>query len=142
MWNFLISGLLVGVDGRAVRRQPRPPRPGRAVAAGRATPDHLLRHVGALHPVLPQAGLRPRDELDLSALRAIGSTGAPLSPEGFRWIADAVGADVQICSVSGGTDLCTAFVGAAPDVPVWLGELSCRMLGAAVAAFDEAGQPS
>jgi acetoacetyl-CoA synthetase len=61
--------------------------------------------------------------------------------EGFRWIVDEVGKRVQICSVSGGTDVCTAFVGSAPDLPVWLGELSCRSLGAAVDAFDEAGKP-
>jgi acetoacetyl-CoA synthetase len=86
-------------------------------------------------------GLTPEHDLDLSRLRAIGSTGAPLTPEGFRWIAESVGSRTQIASVSGGTDLCTAFVGAAPDVPVWLGELSCRMLGAAVAAYDEDGRP-
>jgi acetoacetyl-CoA synthetase len=73
-------------------------------------------------------------------MRAIGSTGAPLSPEGFRWLVDELGPDIQICSVSGGTDLCTAFVAASPDVPVWLGELSCRALGAAVAAFDDDGK--
>ncbi len=70
----------------------------------------------------------------------MGSTGAPLSPEAFRWIAEEVGADVQICSVSGGTDVCAAFVCAAPDVPVWEGEISCRALGAAVVALDEAGR--
>jgi acetoacetyl-CoA synthetase len=62
-----------------------------------------------------------------------------LSVEGFRWIGEKIGAGVQICSVSGGTDLCAAFVGSAPDVPVWLGELSCRALGAPVAAFDDGG---
>lgn len=86
-----------------------------------------------------KAGLQPRNELDLSALRAIGSTGSPLSAEGFRWIGDAVGNHIQICSVSGGTDLCTAFLGAAPTVPVWLGELSCAALGAAAAAYDTTG---
>jgi acetoacetyl-CoA synthetase len=86
-------------------------------------------------------GLTPEQDLDLSSLRAIGSTGAPLTPEGFRWIAESVGSRIQIASVSGGTDLCTAFVGAAPDVPVWLGELSCRMLGAAIEAYDENGRP-
>ena len=68
-----------------------------------------------------KAGLRPRDNFDLSALRAIGSTGSPLSAEGFQWISDAVGEHLQICSISGGTDLCTAFLCASPTVPVWLG---------------------
>jgi len=87
-----------------------------------------------------RAGLRPRDEVDLSALRAVGSTGSPLSPEGFRYIGDAVGEHVQICSVSGGTDMCTAFLGGAPTVPVWLGELSCASLGTAAVAYDPAGR--
>jgi acetoacetyl-CoA synthetase len=78
--------------------------------------------------------------VDLTAMRALGSTGAPLSVEGFRWIGDAVGEHVQICSVSGGTDVCAAFVAAAPTVPVWLGELSCAALGAAVVAYDETGE--
>ncbi|MGH3802030.1 MAG: AMP-binding protein, partial [Pseudonocardiaceae bacterium] len=86
-----------------------------------------------------KAGLRPGSQLHLTALRTIGSTGAPLSADGFRWIADEIGRHVQICSMSGGTDLCTAFVGSAPDVPVWEGEISCRALGAAVVALDEAG---
>jgi acetoacetyl-CoA synthetase len=85
-------------------------------------------------------GLRPRDSHDLSSIRAIGSTGSPLSVEGFRWIADAVDERIQIVSCSGGTDLCAAFVGGAPTVPVWLGEISCPALGAAVTAFDEAGK--
>jgi acetoacetyl-CoA synthetase len=88
-----------------------------------------------------KAGLRPSAEFDLTALRVLGSTGAPLSVEGFRWIVDEVGDRVQICSVSGGTDLCAAFVASSPDLPVWLGELSCRALGAAVEAYDEAGKP-
>jgi acetoacetyl-CoA synthetase len=60
--------------------------------------------------------------------------------DGFRWIGDAVGERVQICSVSGGTDMCTAFLGGAPTVPVWLGELSCASLGSAAFAYDPAGQ--
>ncbi len=106
------------------------------------TEQHRVTYFGTSAPFIQsclKAHLRPAASYDLSALRALGSTGAPLTPEGFRWIADEIGRDVQICSVSGGTDLCTAFVGAAPDVPVWLGELSCRSLGAAVFAFDEAG---
>jgi acetoacetyl-CoA synthetase len=72
-------------------------------------------------------------------MRALGSTGSPLAPEQFGWIADAVGPHVQICSVSGGTDVCTAFLTSAPTVPVWLGEMSCAALGADVHAVDEEG---
>lgn len=139
MWNFLISGLLVGSTVVLYDGSPVHPDAGAlwAMAA-----DVGVTYFGTSAPFVHatmKAGLTPGASHDLSTLRTIGSTGAPLSPEGFRWIVDAVRPGVQIASVSGGTDLCTAFVGASPDVPVWLGELSCRMLGAAVKAFDEHG---
>jgi acetoacetyl-CoA synthetase len=87
-----------------------------------------------------KAGLRPGDNHDLSALRAIGSTGAPLPAEGFEWVYDAVSADLLLSSVSGGTDVCTAFVGGCPLVPVRSGEISCRYLGVKVEAFDPHGR--
>ena len=139
MWNFLISGLLVG--STIVLYDGSPAHPD-LDALWKMAQDHKVSLFGTSAPYVQsclKAGVKPAAKYDLSSLRALGSTGAPLTPEGFRWIADEVGADVQICSVSGGTDLCTAFVGSAPDVPVWLGELSCRALGAAVASFDEEG---
>ncbi|MDQ4093150.1 MAG: acetoacetate--CoA ligase [Actinomycetota bacterium] len=139
MWNFLISGLLVGATIVLYDGSPVHPDTG---ALWRLAEAEGITYFGTSAPFIQachKAGLRPGVELDLSALRAIGSTGAPLAPEGFRWIAEEVGPHVQICSVSGGTDLCTAFVGSAPDVPVWEGEISCRALGAAVVALDEAG---
>jgi acetoacetyl-CoA synthetase len=81
------------------------------------------------------------DERDLSALRAVGSTGSPLSPEGFQWVYDQLGADTWLFSTSGGTDLCTAFVGGVPTLPVYLGELQARSLGASVEAWDPEGRP-
>ncbi|NMI01990.1 acetoacetate--CoA ligase [Pseudonocardia sp. K10HN5] len=140
MWNFLISGLLVGATIVLFDGNPGHPDLG---ALWRLAERHRISYLGTSAPYIQaclKAGLRPREEFDLSALRAIGSTGAPLSAEGFRWIGDAVGEDVQICSVSGGTDVCAAFVGSAPTVPVWLGEISCAALGAAVVAYDEKGQ--
>src|SRR5206468_7286823 len=83
-----------------------------------------------------KAGVLPSAVADLGALRGVGSTGAPLPAEGFRWVYDSVGSDLLLASVSGGTDVCTAFVGGCPLVPVYAGEISCRYLGAAVAAFD------
>ncbi len=139
MWNFLISGLLVGATIVLYDGSPGHPDSG---ALWRLAEAEGVTYFGTSAPFIQacrKAGLRPGAELDLTALRAIGSTGAPLPPEGFRWIAEEVGPDVQICSVSGGTDLCTAFVGSAPDVPVWEGEISCRALGAAVVALDAAG---
>jgi acetoacetyl-CoA synthetase len=84
-------------------------------------------------------GIEPGAGRDLSALRSVGSTGSPLSPEGFQWVYDHVGADTWLFSTSGGTDVCTAFVGGCPLLPVYLGELQARSLGADVHAFDEDG---
>ena len=86
-----------------------------------------------------KAGVEPREGRDLVALRAVGSTGSPLSPEGFGWVYEHVGADTWLFSTSGGTDLCTAFVGGVPTLPVYEGELQARALGAKVEAWDEDG---
>ncbi len=87
-----------------------------------------------------KAGMRPGEGRDLSRLRAVGSTGSPLSPEGFRWVYDQLGAQTWLFSTSGGTDVCTAFVGGVPTLPVYEGELQGRALGAKVEAFDERGR--
>ncbi|NKQ58183.1 acetoacetate--CoA ligase [Amycolatopsis sp. K13G38] len=139
MWNFLIAGLLVGATIVLFDGSPGHPDLG---ALWRLAQKQRITYFGTSAPFIQsclKARLEPGGDYDLSSLRGIGSTGAPLSVEGFRWIAEKVGKDVQICSVSGGTDLCAAFVASAPDVPVWLGELSCRALGAAVRAFDDDG---
>jgi acetoacetyl-CoA synthetase len=86
-------------------------------------------------------GLRPADMADLRGLRGVGSTGAPLPPEGFEWVTDAVGPQVMVSSISGGTDECTAFVGGTPQLPVRAGVISCRYLGCSVEAYDPLGQP-
>ena len=86
-------------------------------------------------------GVEPGRGRDLSALRSVGSTGSPLSPEGFRWVYEHIGADTWLFSMSGGTDVGTAFVGGVPTLPVYEGELQARSLGAKVEAFDEQGRP-
>jgi acetoacetyl-CoA synthetase len=88
-----------------------------------------------------KAGVEPAAGRDLSRLRAVGSTGSPLAPEGFAWVYEHVGRDTWLFSTSGGTDLCTAFVGGCPVLPVYEGELQCRSLGADIHAYDEAGEP-
>ena len=88
-----------------------------------------------------KAGVEPAAGRDLSRLRAVGSTGSPLSPDGFRWVYDSLGEDTWLFSMSGGTDVCTAFVGGVPGLPVYEGELQARALGAKVEAFDEHGRP-
>ena len=88
-----------------------------------------------------KAGIEPGRTFDLSRLRGIGSTGAPLTAEGFAWVYRHVKRDVLLGSVSGGTDLCTAFVGSCPLLPVHAGEIQCRMLGAKAEAYDPQGKP-
>jgi len=88
-----------------------------------------------------KAGLVPREIADLSRMKGVGSTGAPLPPEGFTWVYGAVGDDVLLASVSGGTDVCTAFVGGVPLLPVYSGEISCRALGAKVEAYGPDAKP-
>jgi acetoacetyl-CoA synthetase len=83
--------------------------------------------------------IEPNDGRDLSALDAVGSTGSPLSPEGFSWVYDKLGEDTWLFSTSGGTDVCTAFVGGVPVLPVYRGELQGRSLGCAVESWDEDG---
>jgi acetoacetyl-CoA synthetase len=139
MWNYLVGGLLVGAT--LVLYDGSPGHPDLDVLWGVAE-KHRVTLFGVSAPYLQscqKAGIEPGTAHDLSAMAALGSTGSPLAPEQFAWIAEAVGGHVQICSVSGGTDVCTAFLGSAPTVPVWLGELSCAALGADVHAVDESG---
>jgi acetoacetyl-CoA synthetase len=141
MWNFLLGGLLAGATIVCYDGAPAWPDQGRL---WRLAEEVGITCFGTSAPFLEacrKAGLSPGTELDLSAVHTVGSTGAPLSPEGFAWTAREIGEDVLVASVSGGTDVCTAFIGSCPLLPVRAGELQCRALGAAVAAFDPAGKP-
>jgi acetoacetyl-CoA synthetase len=141
MWNLLIGGLLVG--STVVLYDGNPGKPDLSVL-WRLAARHRIGYVGVSAAFLHAcraAGLTLEAELDLSCLRVVGSTGSPLSSEGFDWVMEHIGGQVQISSLSGGTDVCTAVVGGVPTVPVWRGEISARALGAAVDAFDEQGRP-
>jgi acetoacetyl-CoA synthetase len=140
MWPYLISGLLV--DATLVVHDGAPNHPD-LMALWRLAAEQQITFFGASAPFLMacrKEGLTPGSAVDLSRLRGIGSTGAPLPADGFHWAHDAVGTSVHLQSVSGGTDVCTAFVGASPLVPVWAGEISCRHLGCPVEAFDPQGR--
>ncbi|HTK44904.1 MAG TPA: acetoacetate--CoA ligase [Patescibacteria group bacterium] len=140
MWNYLVSGLLVG--SAVVTYDGNPAHPDLSTL-WRVAAETRSTYLGASAPYLMacrRAGLQPGRDLDLGALRGIGSTGSPLPVAGFDWIAEAVAAGAQTGSLSGGTDVCTGFLGPSPLVPVWAGEISCRMLGAKVEAFDEDGR--
>jgi len=141
MWNYLVSGLLV--DATIVCFDGDPGHPD-LLTLWRLAADVGITSFGTSAPFLlacRKADLRPRDAVDLTRVRTVGSTGAPLPAEGFEWVYDAVSDDVLLASISGGTDVCTAFVGMAPLLPVRAGEIACRYLGAKVEAFDASGRP-
>jgi acetoacetyl-CoA synthetase len=139
MWNFLVSGLLT--RAAIVLYDGNPGHPDMSVLwdlAERAGITMFGTSASYIAACM-KAGIEPAAGRDLSRLGAVGSTGSPLSPEGFDWVYEQLGADTWLFSTSGGTDLCTAFVGGTPLLPVYRGELQARALGAAVEAWDEDG---
>jgi acetoacetyl-CoA synthetase len=139
MWNFLVSGLLT--RAAIVLYDGNPGHPDMSVLwdlAARAGVTMFGTSASYIAACM-KAGVEPGAGRDLSRLKAVGSTGSPLSPEGFDWVYEQLGANTWLFSTSGGTDLCTAFVGGTPLLPVYRGELQARALGAAVEAWDEDG---
>jgi acetoacetyl-CoA synthetase len=141
MWNFLVSGLLTPASIVLYDGSPGFPDMGVLWGLADRTAMTCFGTSASYVAACMNAGIEPGDGRDLSSLRAVGSTGSPLSPEGFDWIYEHVGDDTWLFSTSGGTDVCTAFVGGVPLLPVYRGELQGRALGAAVEAFDEEGNP-
>jgi acetoacetyl-CoA synthetase len=141
MWNFLVGVLLTRAS--IVLFDGNPGHPGLerlwdlAAEAGITT----FGTSAAFLSSCMKEGVEPAAGRNLSALRAVGSTGSPLSPEGFNWVYEKLGADTWLFSTSGGTDVCTAFVGGVPTLPVYVGELQGRSLGAALESWDEDGHP-
>lgn len=140
MWNVQVGALLAGATVVLVEGSPAHP-----------TPDALWRH--AAEQRLTYLGTSPAyvagcinagvdlSAYDLSALRGVGITGSTFSPQSHAWLAGQVGPSVQIGSISGGTDICTALIGSAPVLPVWPGELSGPCLGVAADSWSDAGEP-
>ena len=139
MWNLLVSGLLT--DSAIVLYDGNPGTPSLDALwdLAESTQVTCFGTSAAYINACMKADIEPGRGRDLSALRSVGSTGSPLSPEGFRWVYDHVGSGTWLFSTSGGTDVCTAFVGGVPTLPVYEGELQARSLGAKVEAFDEEG---
>jgi acetoacetyl-CoA synthetase len=139
MWNFLVSGLLTRAAIVLYDGNPGYPDMGVLWDLAERAGVTMFGTSAAYIAACMKAGVEPGNGRDLSRLGAVGSTGSPLSPEGFDWIYEHVGADTWLFSTSGGTDLCTAFVGGVALLPVYRGELQGRALGAAVEAWDEDG---
>jgi acetoacetyl-CoA synthetase len=139
MWNFVASGLLTGATIALFDGDPAAPD---LLELWRRASEDRIDVMGVSAPFIMacrKAELEPRTEFDLSNLRHLGSTGAPLPAAGAEWAIAAVGPHVQVGSMSGGTDVCTAFVGTAPTLPIRAGEISARMLGCDVQAFGQDG---
>jgi acetoacetyl-CoA synthetase len=136
MWNYLMSGLLVGATIVLFDGDPGFPELGTLWRLAADTDLDVIGVSASFLMACRKAGTIPPQH----QLRSVGSTASPLPAEGFRWVHDVVGAGVQVASMSGGTDVCSAFVGASPLLPVRAGEISGRMLGCAVEAFDSDGQ--
>ncbi|MBO0686099.1 MAG: acetoacetate--CoA ligase, partial [Candidatus Dormibacteraeota bacterium] len=140
MWNYLAGALLIGATAVLFDGSPGHPDLG---TLWELAQDARVTYFGTSAPYIQgcmKAGIEPGRRFDLSSLRALGSTGAPLSPEGFRWVVEQVKADIPVESVSGGTDCCAAFVQSCPLLPIRAGELQCAALGAEVKAFDLNGR--
>jgi len=141
MWNVVQGGLLMGAT--AVLYDGSPGHPDMEVLwelAAKAGINIFGTSAAYLTTCMNQ-GMEPGKKHDLSKLKAVGSTGSPLAPEGFRWVYERVKRDILMGSVSGGTDPCTGFLGSCPLLPVRAGELQCRCLGVSAQAYDENGNP-
>src|SRR4029077_19316766 len=138
MWNFLIGALLTDVSIVLYDGNPAYPDMGVLWDIAERTGETCFGTSAAYIAACMKDGVKPEQGREL-ALRSVGSTGSPLSPEGFDWIYEHLGNDTWLFSTSGGTDVCTAFVGGVPILPVYKGELQARALGAKVEAFDEDG---
>jgi acetoacetyl-CoA synthetase len=139
MWNFLVGVLLTPASIILYDGNPATPDLGVLWDLAEQSGMTCFAASAAYIAACMKDGVEPGDGRDLTALRSVGSTGSPLPPEGFQWVYDHVGQDTWLFSTSGGTDVCTAFVGGVPLLPVYRGELQGRSLGAKVEAFDEDG---
>ncbi|WP_239333666.1 acetoacetate--CoA ligase [Frankia sp. CiP3] len=140
MWNLLVSGLLAGATVVLFDGSPKFPDLGTLWRLAEAVRITCLGASPGLLAACERSGIVPREIADLSAIRTIGSTGSPLSSAGYAWVYDAVGSDLMLSSISGGTDMCTAVAAGLPTLAVHAGEISMRGLGCAVSTFDGDGK--
>ncbi|MFC5148742.1 acetoacetate--CoA ligase [Streptomyces aureoversilis] len=145
MWNFLVSGLLVGSTVVLYDGSPGHPDTAAQWRIAERTGATLYGTSAAYVMACRKAGVHPGRDFDLSRVKCVATTGSPLPPDGFRWIHDEFhqeGAeDMWIASVSGGTDVCSCFAGAVPTLPVHIGELQAPCLGTDLQAWDPHGKP-
>jgi acetoacetyl-CoA synthetase len=141
MWNFQVAGLLVGATIVCYEGSPNYPKPDALWDIAARVGATVLGTSPGYVLGCAKAAAVPRTQHDLSALRTVGITGSSLPPSSSLWLRDNVGEHVQVTSISGGTDVVSAFIGGVRTVPVWPGELSAPYLGVALDAWDESGKP-
>jgi acetoacetyl-CoA synthetase len=141
MWNILQGGLLTGATSLLYDGSPGFPDLGVVWEFAEKAEMNILGTSAAFITGCMNAQMEPGKTYNLDKLRAIGSTGSPLSVEGFRWVYEKVKGDILLGSTSGGTDPCTGFLGSCPLLPVRAAELQCRCLGVNAQAYDETGNP-
>jgi acetoacetyl-CoA synthetase len=141
MWNLLMGGLLVGATVLMYDGSPAYPDIGALWKFAQDTRMTLFGTSAGFITTCMKAGIEPGKSYDLHTIRCIGSTGSPLPPEGFEWVYAHVKRDVWLASLSGGTDVCSGFVGGSVLSPVYSGELQCAALGVNLQSFDEQGKP-
>ena len=141
MWNYLIGALFAKATLVIYNGSPAYPNANAQFELAEKAGVTYFGTSAAFISACLNAGIHPSQDYDLSAIRAVGSTGSPLSTDGFRWIYENINKDLALESLSGGTDLCTAFVGGARTLPIYMGEIQGASLGANVQAFDEEGKP-
>jgi acetoacetyl-CoA synthetase len=139
-WNYLVSGLLHGASVVLYDGSPSYPDQAGSWTVASLTRATTFGMGAAYVSACEKAGVRPARDRDLSSLRSVIPTGSPLPPSGWHWIHDQLGSEVRIDPIAGGTDVCTAFVGGCPLLPVRVGEIPCRWLGNDVEVLDPQGR--
>ena len=141
MWNFTIGSLLAGATAVLFDGSPAYPD---INTLWQYAEQAKINHFGTSAPFLTacqKAGISPGKDYDLSRIRSIGSTGSPLPPEAYEYVKNEIGEHIWLSSMAGGTDVCTAWVGGNPLLPVYEGEIQCRCLGCSMESWDENGEP-
>nr|WP_263326774.1 acetoacetate--CoA ligase [Neobacillus sp. Marseille-Q6967] len=140
MWNVVVSGLLAGSTILLYDGNPGYPNYETLWKFAERSKMTVFGTSASFLTACMKAGIKPKEQFNLTHLRSIGSTGSPLPVSGFHWVYEQVKEDIWLFSTSGGTDLCTAFIGGSPLLPVHAGELQARALGAAVKAYNHRGE--
>lgn len=140
MWNFLVGGLLTGSTIILYDGSPAYPDKNFLWRLAEQTKMNVFGTSASFITSCMNDMMSPKNNFDLSHLRNISSTGSPLSPEGFEWCYTHIKDTIWLSSVSGGTDVCTAFLLGSPTLPVFAGEIQCAGLGAKVESFDKDGK--